>query len=288
MKWKDEEQSDMLEDRRGNSGGGGGKIIGGGIGTLLLAAIVYFMGGDPSALIGNALNQSSAPTQSSAPRSAQENELAQFCGSTLTYTEKTWQEIFAQSGQNYQKPGMVLFTEGTSSGCGSASSAMGPFYCPADQKVYMDLGFFQELKDKFGAQGGDFAVAYVIAHEVGHHVQNLLGTSGKVDAMRQSGRYSEAQINQASVALELQADYYAGVWAKRTNDRKQILEEGDIEEAMSAAAAVGDDAIQKRAQGYVVPESFTHGTSQQRIEWFKRGFQSGNLQNGDTFSELLR
>ena len=188
----------------------------------------------------------------------------------------------------FSEPGIVLFENTTSSACGTAQSAMGPFYCPADQKVYMDMSFFGELQQKFGAKVTEFTVAYVLAHEVGHHVQTLLGTTQKVDALRRSGRYSEEQMNRVSVATELQADFYAGVWAKRTNDSKHILEPGDIESAIDAAEAVGDDNIQKRAQGYVNQESFTHGSSAQRKEWFMKGYNTGDIRQGDTFNQLLK
>ena len=208
--------------------------------------------------------------------------MGDYVKTVFAYTEDTWTKVFQQNGMQYEQPKMVLFTGGVETGCGSATSASGPFYCPADHKVYMDLDFFEELKTRFGAKGGDFAIAYVIAHEVGHHVQNVLGTSDKV-RQAQAGR-SQAEANKLSVCLELQADFYAGVWAR---DNQEYLEIGDIEEALDAAHAVGDDAIQKRMQGQVIPDSFTHGTSQQRIEWFKKGYNSGDLRQGDTFSALL-
>jgi predicted metalloprotease len=212
---------------------------------------------------------------------AEENELGNFVKTVFAYTEDTWHSIFQDINKSYREPGMVLFTNGVETGCGSASSAAGPFYCPADQKVYMDLSFFEELRSRFGAKGGDFAIAYVIAHEVGHHVQTLLGTSVKVRQLQQQG--SKVGANKLSVALELQADFYAGLWA---HHNKQYLEAGDIEEALSAAKAVGDDAIQKRLQGHVVPDSFTHGSSEQRMNWFMKGYNSGDINQHDTFSSI--
>lgn len=209
--------------------------------------------------------------------------MGRFMATVLAYTENTWNQIFNENnlGQ-YQEPTMVLFTDAVSTGCGNASSASGPFYCPADQKVYMDLAFFEELKTRFGAKGGDFAIAYVTAHEIGHHVQTLLGTSQKVTKLQRQTNKTEA--NKLSVALELQADFYAGVWA---HYNKEILEEGDIEEALSAANAVGDDAIQKRTRGDVTPDSFTHGSSDQRMKWFMKGYKTGDIKQGDTFSEIM-
>jgi len=200
----------------------------------------------------------------------------------------TWDKIFQENGMTYQKPKIVLFENTTQSGCGTAQSAMGPFYCPADQTVYMDMSFFSELQQRFGAKVTEFTVAYVLAHEMGHHVQNLLGTLDKTNEARRSGRYSEEQLNRISVATELQADFYAGVWAKKTDAEKHILEAGDIQSAIDAAEAVGDDNIQKRSQGYVNQESFTHGSSEQRKEWFMKGYNTGDIRQGDTFSQLTR
>jgi uncharacterized protein len=214
--------------------------------------------------------------------SAEEKELGNFAESVFVYNTKTWTTIFEENNSSFEEPGMVLFDDGVETACGSATSAAGPFYCPGDKKIYMDLRFFEELKSRFGAQGGDFAIAYVIAHEMGHHIQTLMGTSAKVRQL-QAGR-SEAEANKLSVAMELQADFYAGVWA---HYNKNLLEEGDIDEALSAANAVGDDAIQKRMQGHVVPDSFTHGTSKQRIEWFMKGYNSGDVSQGDTFKALM-
>tara|TARA_R100001369_G_scaffold87479_2_gene123061 strand:- start:11132 stop:11974 length:843 start_codon:yes stop_codon:yes gene_type:complete len=278
MKWKGNRQSTNVEDRRGSSTGG--KVaVGGGIIGLIFLAIQLFSGGD----VSDTLRQLETQTQTSSGEdrelTAEELEMGEFMNTIFAYTEDTWNEIFSENNMNYQEPGLVLFTDGVQTACGGASSASGPFYCPSDQKVYMDLGFFNELRSRFGAKGGDFAIAYVTAHEVGHHVQTLLGTSAKVRQMQQGKSQTEA--NELSVALELQADFYAGVWAYYN---KQYLEEGDIEEALSAANAVGDDAIQKRTQGRVVPDAFTHGTSQQRKEWFMKGYKTGNINQGDTFN----
>jgi predicted metalloprotease len=208
--------------------------------------------------------------------------LGDFAEACFEYNNKTWATLFEENNLNFEKPGMVIFDDGVETGCGSATSASGPFYCPADKKIYMDLRFFEELKSRFGAKGGDFAIAYVIAHEMGHHLQTVLGTSGKVRQLQQTK--SEAEANKLSVCVELQADFYAGVWA---HYNKNLLEEGDIEEALSAASAVGDDAIQSKMRGHVNQESFTHGSSEQRMEWFMRGYKTGDLKQGDTFSALL-
>ncbi|WP_026838017.1 neutral zinc metallopeptidase [Gillisia sp. JM1] len=280
MKWKGRRQSSNVEDRRGSSTGG--KVaVGGGIIGLIFLAIQLFSGGDISETLQQLENQVPATTESR-ELTADEIELGEFTETVLADTEDIWNKIFSENNMNYQEPGLVLFTDGVRTACGGASAASGPFYCPADQKVYMDLSFFEELRTRFGAQGGDFAIAYVIAHEVGHHVQTILGTSGKVRQLQQEQNQTAA--NQLSVALELQADFYAGVWAYHN---KEYLEEGDIQEAMSAASAVGDDAIQKRTSGRVVPDAFTHGTSKQRIEWFMRGYNSGDIRQGDTFNGRL-
>ncbi len=223
--------------------------------------------------------------QTAQPLTPEQKELGEFAATVLADTEDVWKKIFQENGRTYEEPKMVLFTSNVETECGSATAASGPFYCPADRKVYMDLAFFEELKSRFGAQGGDFAIAYVIAHEVGHHVQTLLGTSGKVRQM-QEGK-SQADANKLSVALELQADFYAGLWTHYNENMNQVLEPGDIEEALSAANAVGDDAIQSKMQGHVVPDSFTHGTSKQRMYWFNLGFKSGDLKQGDTFAAGL-
>ncbi|WP_308131579.1 neutral zinc metallopeptidase, partial [uncultured Flavobacterium sp.] len=225
----------------------------------------------------------SAPTESR-ELTAKEKKEGEFINALLIDNLDVWTEIFKENGWTYKAPKLVLFSGQVSTACGGASSASGPFYCPGDQKIYMDMTFFDELKSKFGAKGGDFAVAYVVAHEIGHHVQTLLGTSAKMRQMQQG--LSEAEANKLSVALELQADFYAGVWTHYNEEMNQILEPGDIEEALSAANAVGDDAIQKKMQGQVVPDSFTHGTSEQRMYWFNKGFKTGDIKQGDTFAEI--
>ena len=285
MKWKGRRKSGNLEDRRGMSKG---KIAaGGGIVVTIIVLALNFFGGDTGKQLAPIVEQigNSRTSQQVEQRelTAQEKEMGDFMATVLADTEDAWRQIFNENNLgNYQEPKMVLFTDAVRTGCGNASSASGPFYCPADQKVYMDLVFFNELKSRFGAKGGDFAIAYVTAHEIGHHVQTLLGTSGKVTQLqRQAG---QAQANRLSVALELQADFYAGVWA---HYNQKYLEEGDIEEALSAANAVGDDAIQKRTRGDVIPDSFTHGTSEQRMTWFMKGFKTGDVRQGDTFAELL-
>lgn len=285
MKWTDD-RSDNVDDRRGSGGGGGGAIVGGGLGTLIIAAIIFFLGGDPSSLLSSG-GGSSSPTEQR-ELSANELQIREFVRMVTAENEQTWTKIFAENGMQYQPAVVVLFESTTRSGCGTAEAAMGPFYCPADQKVYMDMSFFKELQQRFGAQVTEFSIAYVMAHEMGHHVQTLLGTTQKVDALRRSGRYSEADLNRVSVATELQADFYAGVWAKQTDSREHILEPGDIQSAIEAAEAVGDDNIQKRSQGYVNQESFTHGSSAQRKEWFMKGYNTGDIKQGDTFNQLLK
>ncbi len=280
MKWIGSRESDNVEDRRGVSGG---KIAAGGgvIGIIILLLNVF--GGETGQTVGNALEQMQGgqQTEAAAPLSKEEEEMGHFVKTVVAKTEDTWDKIFTENGMTYKKPKLVLFKGSVQTACGGASSASGPFYCPGDQIVYMDLDFFEELKTKFGAKGGDFAIAYVIAHEIGHHVQTLLGTSAKMRE-EQEGK-SEAEANKLSVALELQADFYAGVWA---HDNQQYLEAGDIEEALSAANAVGDDAIQSKMSGQVVPDSFTHGTSEQRMYWFKKGFKTGDIKQGTTFEEI--
>ncbi|MFW2134788.1 neutral zinc metallopeptidase [Soonwooa sp.] len=285
MKWTND-RSDNVDDRRG-SGGGGGLLVGGGLGTLIIAAIVFFLGGDPSAILGTAINSGGQQTEQR-QLNQQELQVREFVEMVTAETEKTWTQIFQQNGMTYRKPHVVLFEDVTRSGCGTAQAAMGPFYCPADETVYMDMSFFNELQQRFGAKVTEFSIAYVMAHEVGHHVQTLLGTTKKVDQLRQSGRYSEAEMNRVSVATELQADFYAGVWARQTDNREKILETGDIESAISAAEAVGDDNIQKRSSGYVNQEAFTHGSSAQRKEWFMKGYNTGDIRQGDTFNALLK
>jgi predicted metalloprotease len=284
MKWGGRRQSDNMEDRRGVSGGqvaAGGGIIG-----VIVLLINMFMGGDSSQIINDITNQvqPGSRQEQTVELSAHDKEQGEMVNAILVDTEDVWTKIFQENGKTYEYPKLVLFRDGVQTACGGASSASGPFYCPEDQKVYMDLAFFDELQSRYGAKGGDFAVAYVIAHEIGHHVQTLLGTSAKVRQLQSQG--NEREANRLSVALELQADFYAGVWAHYDQKMKNILEEGDIEEALSAANAVGDDAIQERAQGRVVPDSFTHGTSEQRMYWFKKGFETGDMSQGDTFAQL--
>lgn len=278
MKWE-RKSSGGFEDRRGMSGGGKA-IIGGGI-IGVVALLLTMFGGETGQVIGNILNQTQGTTQSSEQvktreLSDEEITLGQFSEANFVYNNETWTQIFQENGQKYQEPGMVLFDDGVNTACGSATSAAGPFYCPADQKIYMDLRFFEELRTRFGAKGGDFAIAYVIAHEVGHHIQTLVGTNQKV-RQAQEGK-GKAAANKLSVAQELQADFYAGVWASRN---KEKLEAGDIEEAISAAQAVGDDAIQSKMQGHVQPETFTHGTSAERKAWFMKGYNTGDINQGD-------
>ena len=278
MRWKDLNRSKNVVDNR-RSGGGNRTLIGGGIGTIIVVIIGLLMGQNPLELI-NQVGVNSAQTSTYEP-SAAENELADFVTVVLGQTEEVWNDIFKQNGMTYKEPQLELFTGQVSTACGSASSAVGPFYCPDDYKVYIDLSFMDELANRFKA-GGDFAQAYVVAHEVGHHVQNLLGTSAKVQNMR--GKVSEKEYNRLSVRLELQADFYAGIWAHYAHKKNQIIEPGDVEEALRAAHAIGDDMIQKQTQGHIVPDAFTHGSSQQRMYWFKLGLETGDLSKGDTFS----
>lgn len=281
MKWLGRRQSDNVEDRRSISGG---KVaVGGGIIGIIILLVNVF-GGENARLITPVLEQlqgGQTQTEASAPLSAADEEMGNFVKVILADNEDIWAQIFTENGMTYKNPKLVLFRGSVQTACGGASSASGPFYCPGDQKVYMDLDFFDELKTKFGAKGGDFAIAYVIGHEIGHHVQTLLGTSEKMHEA-QEGK-SEAEANKLSVALELQADFYAGVWA---HYNQKNLDAGDIEEALSAANAVGDDAIQSKMQGQIVPDSFTHGTSEQRMYWFKKGFSSGDIKQGTTFQEI--
>ncbi|MBP6015041.1 MAG: neutral zinc metallopeptidase [Alphaproteobacteria bacterium] len=288
MKTEGRRQSENVEDRRGQSGGRMpmGRAGGiGGLGLIVVVILALVFGVDPRQLLGN-LDAGSGGQVAEGPaqpyqETAEEAARSAFVKVVLADTEDTWNGIFQAAGKQYPAPTLVLFRNAVESACGFAQSAAGPFYCPGDQKVYLDLSFYDEMAGKLGAKG-DFAFAYVVAHEVGHHIQTVLGTSGKVNAARQ--RASEEESNQLSVRLELQADCYAGVWANRTEKQKKVLEAGDIEEAMNAAAAVGDDRLQKSAQGYVVPESFTHGTSAQRAKWFNAGFASGDINSCDTFS----
>jgi len=278
MLWQGRRESDNVEDARG-SGGGGRLVLGGGIGTVVLVVLYLLLGGDPQALFNS--QQAQLPQTAQYDSQAPRDEASKFVAVVLANTEDAWNEIFRQMGREYQEPRLVLFTDMIQSGCGFASGATGPFYCPQDRRVYIDLGFFRELQQRLGA-GGDFAEAYVIAHEVGHHVQNLLGITDRVQAARR--RVSEAEYNQLSVRLELQADFLAGVWARYTDRVKHVVEAGDIEEAIRAAAAVGDDRLQSRSRGYVVPDSFTHGSSEQRVRWFRRGYETGDINQGDTFN----
>ena len=285
MKWSGRRQSDNMEDRRGMSSGGKTIVGGGIIGIIILLLNVF--GGENAQMLTPILEQmnqgQSAPTEQR-DLTAKELEEQAFINAILVDTEDVWTKIFQENNLQYKNPKLVLFTAGVETACGNATSASGPFYCPGDQKVYMDLDFFKELKTKFGAQGGDFATAYVIAHEIGHHVQTLLGTSAKMREM-QEGK-SQAEANKLSVALELQADFYAGVWTHYNQQMNNFLEDGDIDEALSAAHAVGDDAIQSKIQGRIVPESFTHGTSAQRKAWFMKGYKTGDINQGDTFAEI--
>lgn len=280
MKLDDIGESGNVEDRRGQRGGGGGMVLGGGLGTIVLLVVVMLLGGDPRALLEMA-NQ--APTQSRTenyqPTDA-DRRAGQFVSRVLKTTEDVWDAEFRKLGRTYEKPRLVLFTDAVRSGCGAANSQVGPFYCPADRTVYIDLNFFHELDRRFGAPG-DFAQAYVIAHEVGHHVQNLLGISGQMDEAR--GQLSKSEMNQLSVRMELQADFLAGLWGRKAQEAFNFLDEGDVEEALNAAKSIGDDTLQKEAQGHVVPDAFTHGTSAQRVRWFKKGFESGDIRQFDTF-----
>ena len=279
MRWEGRRESENVEDRRGARGPG--MVLGGGIGTLVLIVLALVFGIDPRLVLGlaNAVPRPQAPAK---PAGEIDDEQGKFVSVILASTEDVWTDVLEAEGRRYEKPYLELFTGATRSGCGFASAAVGPFYCPADEKVYLDVSFFQQLEDKFGAPG-DFARAYVIAHEVGHHVQDLLGITDKVDAQR--GRISDEAQNALSVRLELQADYLAGVWAYHArNQSGQFVEEGDIDEALRAASAIGDDTLQKESQGYAVPDSFTHGTSEQRVRWFRRGLETGDLSRGDTFN----
>jgi predicted metalloprotease len=294
MKWEGNRQSDNVEDRRadgGGSGGGGGSLLGALLGGRLRLGVVvvallggWALGINPLTILG-LLDGGSMPAgqvqQQPAKRPPADDRMAAFVSTVLADTEDVWTTLFTQGGSVYQAPRLVLFRGATATACGQGESAMGPFYCPADRKVYIDLGFYQTLKDQLGAPG-DFAQAYVIAHEIGHHVQNLLGVTARMEQRR--GQQTQAQFNAQSVRLELQADCLAGVWAHHAQATRQILEAGDVEEAMNAAAKIGDDALQSKGGGRVVPDSFTHGTSAQRQHWFKAGLQSGNVKNCDTFS----
>lgn len=275
MKTKGRKQSSNVEDRRGM---GGKTLMGGGIGGIIIILIITFMGGDP----GEVLNNIQPNSESNAPyvESEEEKELVELVSVVLSDTEDVWTDIFKKNGLIYEEPVLVLYTGSVQSACGAAGASVGPFYCPGDQKLYIDLSFYNDLKEKFKAPG-DFAMAYVVAHEVGHHVQTLLGTTDEIMPLRQ--KLSETEFNKYQVRFELQADYLAGVWAHHAQGM-DLLEKGDLEEALTAASAIGDDTLQKRAQGYVVPESFTHGTSEQRRDWLYKGFENGTLEGGDTFN----
>jgi predicted metalloprotease len=278
MRWQGERESENVEDRRGR---GGGRVAIGGAGLLVVLVVSWLLGVDPRALLQQ-LPQGGASLetpQTTAPQPAADDSMKQFIGVVLAETEDVWHEQFRRMGREYVEPKLVLFTDQVESACGIAGAAVGPFYCPADDQVYLDLGFFELLDRRLGAPG-DFAQAYVVAHEVGHHVQDLLGISDRVAQLRE--RMSEEEANALSVRVELQADFYAGIWAHYTA-RKDLLDPGDIEEGLRAAAAIGDDRLQRQSQGYVVPDAFTHGTSEQRVRWFKLGYETGDPSRGNTF-----
>ena len=279
MRWEMGRRSDNVEDRRGMRPGR--VALGGGIGGIILIVVALLLGVNPQQLLQQMPADQRVSESQVQQRDPAEDRLAQFVSVVLADTEDVWRAQFQSMGRQYREPKLVLFTEQVQSACGVAGSAVGPFYCPGDEKVYIDLQFYQELKDRFGAPG-DFAQAYVIAHEIGHHVQNQLGISEKVHAMQQ--RVSKEEANELSVRMELQADFLAGVWAYHAQKMRNILEPGDIEEALGAANAIGDDRLQMQGQGYVVPDSFTHGTSAQRVRWFRRGFETGDMSQGDTFN----
>jgi len=278
MRWKGRKESSNVEDRRGMSFKGKG-MVGGGIGTIAIVLVVLLLGGDPTSILQN-VQSDDQTTNTNYTETAEDKELAQFVGVVLAETESVWHAIFKKEGSTYREPKLVLFSGQVQSACGVAGASTGPFYCPGDEKLYIDLSFFEELQKRFKALG-DFAMAYVIAHEVGHHIQKLTGVMDKMNDLR--SQLSKEEYNQYSVRVELQADFYAGIWAHYT-EQQDLLESGDLEEALNAASAVGDDNIQKQAQGYVVPESFTHGTSAQRKKWFYKGFTSGDIRQGDTFA----
>jgi len=284
MRWRGERQSDNVEDRRGMSISRGAKVGGiGGLGLVAIVVISMFMGVDPTQILQVVQQNTQSPSISveQSATTAANDDMRNFVSVVLAETEDVWSDTFQQAGKTYEEPKLVLFSGAVDSACGMADSAVGPFYCPGDHKVYLDLAFFEELHSRFGASG-DFAQAYVIAHEVGHHVQTLLGISEKVRELQSQAGKSER--NKLSVMMELQADCLAGMWAKQADQKRNILESGDIEEGLNAASAVGDDRIQKQTQGYVVPDGFTHGSSAQRVSWFKRGFEQGNISACDTFN----
>ena len=278
MLWRGRRESENVEDRRGMPRAG--LAIGGGLGGIVLLVVALLLGVDPSTLLQQPGDQSAPSTRSAPATNPADEELKHFVSVVLADTEDAWSEIFNRGGRQYRVPRLVLFTDQVQSACGSAGAAVGPFYCPGDQKIYIDLAFYRDLKQRLGAPG-DFAQAYVIAHEVGHHIQRLLGTSDRVHSVQ--SRLSKSEANDLSVRLELQADFFAGVWANHAS-RKGVLEAGDIEEALNAASAIGDDRLQRQARGYVVPDSFTHGTSEQRVRWFRKGLDTGDINQGDTFN----
>ncbi len=284
MRWRGERQSDNVEDRRGMSISRGAKVGGiGGLGLIAIVVVSMLMGVDPTQILQVVQQNTQSPSISveQSATTAANDDMRNFVAVVLAETEDVWNDVFRQAGKTYEEPKLVLFSDAVESACGMAGSAVGPFYCPGDHKVYLDLAFFEELHSRFGASG-DFAQAYVIAHEVGHHVQTLLGISEKVHELQ--SRSGKSESNKLSVMMELQADCLAGMWAHQADKKRQILEEGDVEEGLNAASAVGDDRIQKQTQGYVVPDGFTHGSSAQRVSWFKRGFEQGNIGACDTFS----
>jgi uncharacterized protein len=276
MRWKGREQSGNVEDRRGVSG----KTVaaGGVVGTIIIALVVWLLGGNPMQVLQNMQQQQ---TETTTVNTQESDELAQFVSVVLKDTEDVWSKLFSESGKTYREPALVLYNQATQSACGYSQAATGPFYCPGDEKVYIDLDFLQQIQQELNAPG-DFAQAYIIAHEVGHHVQKLMGITDQIEKIRR--QVSENEFNEYSVRLELQADFLAGVWAYHDQKMKNVLEEGDIEEALNAAAAVGDDHIQMQSQGYVVPDAFTHGTAEQRVRWFTKGFKTGDISQGDTFN----
>jgi predicted metalloprotease len=277
MRWRGERESTNIEDRRGMSVGR--VAVSGGLGTLVIMILALLFGVNPQQLFEQLPSEQQPGVQSSRPQNPQEEELKKFVAVVLAKSEDVWTDVFRQNGRQYRDPTLVLFNDRVDSACGITGAAVGPFYCPRDEKVYIDLGFYEQLRREFKAPG-DFAQAYVVAHEVGHHVQKLLGISERVDRLQQQA--SELEANQLSVRLELQADFFAGVFARYVQNQG-LLEEGDVEEALRAASAVGDDQIQRRTTGYVVPDSFTHGTSEQRLRWFKKGYDTGDMRQGDTF-----
>jgi predicted metalloprotease len=280
MKWQGRQGSNNVEDRRGMSTGT--KVVGGGVGTLVIVLLVWLLGGDPSSILEQSGRETT--TTGTVEATEEENQMAQFVSVVLKDTEDVWGQIFAQSGSTYRQPTLVLFRDQVESACGYATAASGPFYCPGDEKVYIDLSFCDDLQAKYGAYG-DFAIAYVIAHEIGHHVQNQMGILEEVSAER--SRLSEVRANQLTVRLELQADFLAGVWAHYADKMLGTIETGDIEEALRAASAIGDDVLQKKYQGRVIPDAFTHGSAAQRSSWLRKGWETGDMSQGDTFNSAI-